>query len=555
MISRLHIRNYAIIEELDLTPAQGLTIITGETGAGKSILLGALNLVLGGRADSKTLFNTKQKCIIEGRFQIEAYQLKPFFKEHDLDYEDELIIRREITPSGKSRAFVNDTPTNLKVLQLLGSALIDLHQQFDTLYINNSSFQLQLLDALAEQLQQVAKYRASYQGWQQAEKALSSLQEKASTALREQEFLQFQFDELSTASLLVEEQTQLESEQSRLGNADEIKQLSKGIFQILTEDDACINDQLLSIGQQLAPLARQDQQLQEIRDRIVSLQLEVEALGTDVAALGEQTEHNPERLEEVQQRLDLIYRLQTKHGVQSVEQLLDIQGQLSAQLNAFADLDGEIDALRKQCAKYLEELQKTGLKIRKARQKVVPGFEQRVKEQLSELAMPHAQLKVDFQALPAPGPHGLDAVEFLFSANKGGRLQAIKDAASGGEMSRLALVTKSLVASAMALPTLIFDEIDSGVSGDVAQKMGQILARLSKHHQVIVITHSPQVASRAERHFFIYKTDQSDQERTITKVRVLNQDERIRAIATMLSQNPPSESALENARELIAAAQ
>lgn len=551
MIKRLHIRNYAIIEELDLEFAQGLSIITGETGAGKSILLGALNLILGGRADSKTLFNPDQKCIIEARFDVSTYNLADYFSANDLDYDHELIVRREITPTGKSRAFVNDTPANLKVLQDLGSSLIDLHQQFDTLYVNNASFQLQLLDALAGQQTAVTEYRSQYKKLQETQRKLKEVRELSSQAMREQEFLQFQFDELAEAVLEPDEQDTLESEQSRLSNADEIKQLSEGIFQLLTESENSVNDQLLMIGQQLSPLARNDKSLSEIRDRFNSLQLELEALSSDIQVFGEETEHNPERLLEVDQRLDLIYRLQAKHNVQTVAELLEIQETMNVRLGEFADLSGESDKLTKQVAALTEQLNKQGQQLRKGRQKVAPGFTKQVETQLATLSMENARLVVDFTELESPGPNGLDEVIFLFSANKGGRLQTIKDAASGGEMSRLALVTKSLVATAMSLPTLIFDEIDSGVSGDVARKMGGILNDLSKHHQVVVITHSPQVASRADRHFHIYKTDKGPEDRTVTKLRELNHEERVRAIATMLSQSPPSDSALKNARELM----
>lgn len=551
MIQRLHIRNYAIIEELQLDFAKGLSIITGETGAGKSIVLGGLGLILGGRADNKTLFDPEQKCIIEGRFNVAAYNLEAFFKENDLDYDDELILRREITPTGKSRAFVNDTPTNLKVLQQIGNTLIDLHQQFDTLYINNAEFQLELLDALAGQREDVQAYRKLYASLQANRRRLQELDEARAQARREQEFLEFQVNEFSEADLREGEQEDLEGELHRLSNADEIKQLTSGVFHYLTEGDSAVSDQLTGIAVKLTPLAAGDPKLKEISDRFESLRLELDEIASDLEAFGDETEVNPERLEEVEERLNLIYRLQSKHSVSTVDDLIAIYLELSDRLMEFADLDGEIGRLTAAQEKITDELLKAGNALRKGRQKVAPGFGKQVQEKLAELSMENAQLVVDFQPLEQPGPHGLDEVQFLFSANKGGRLQTIKSAASGGEMSRLALVTKSLVASAMELPTLIFDEIDAGVSGDVAQKMGKILTELSKHHQVVVITHSPQVASRGDRHYFVYKQDREDAERTITKVRELNQEERIRSIAVMLSQNPPSDGAMSNARELV----
>ncbi|THH41283.1 DNA repair protein RecN [Neolewinella litorea] len=553
MIKRLHIRNYAIIEELTLEFATGLSIITGETGAGKSIVLGALNLILGGRADTKTLFDDSRKCVIEGRFDIAAYDLRPFFADNDLDYDAELIIRREITPSGKSRAFVNDTPVNLKVLQELGSTLIDLHQQFDTLYINNSDFQLELLDALAGQREAVRAYRQEYQQLQQVKRRLHQLREEQAQARREQEFLEFQVNELEEANLRENEQESLEAERHRLSNADEIKQLTSGVFHYLTEADESVTDRLLAISVKLTPLAAGDPQLQSISERFESIRLELEEVASDLEAFGEDTDVSPERLEEIEERLNLLYRLQTKHSVKTNGELLEIFRELSACLDHFSDLGGSITKLEKEQEKLQARLVEQGKALRKERQRVAPDFAGKVQRQLGELSMANARLQVDFTPLAQPGAQGLDEVRFLFSANKGGKLQAIKDAASGGEMSRLALVTKSLVASAMELPTLIFDEIDAGVSGDVAQRMGRILTDLSRHHQVVVITHSPQVASRAHRHYFVYKTDKSDADRTITQVRELNGDERVTAIATMLSQNPPSESALKNARELIEA--
>lgn len=552
MIKRLQISNYAIIEQLDMAFSPGLTIITGETGAGKSILLGALGLILGGRADTKSLFNAEEKCIIEAHFDLSAYQLKTFFAKQDLDYEDELIVRRELTPTGKSRAFVNDTPVNLKVLQELGASLIDLHQQFDTLYVNNEDFQLQLLDALAQHPAALADYQNYFEALQKAKKRLKAVKELSSQAQREQEFIQFQHSELFEANLQANEQESLENEQSRLANADEIQQVCAAIYRLLSEDEVAISDQLLLIQQQLSPLARTDQEINSIKDRFSSLQLELDALAEEISKLGENTENDPQRLSEVNQRLDQLYRLQTKHNVGSIAELLAIQEQLGQQLLAFSDLSQETEQLEQAIEKLSQQLVKSGEKIRQARQQVVPDFTRKAEALLAELAMPNAKLVVEFSPLAEASSKGLDEVVFLFSANKGGRLLAIKDAASGGEMSRLALVTKSLVATAMALPTLIFDEIDSGVSGDVALKMGGILQRLAQHHQVVVITHSPQVASKAQRHFHIYKTDKGAQNRTITKLKELNEEERIRAIATMLSQSPPSASALENARELMA---
>ncbi|MEL6669448.1 MAG: DNA repair protein RecN [Bacteroidota bacterium] len=552
MLKRLSIRNYAIIDELDLELAEGLSIITGETGAGKSILLGGLGLILGKRADTKSLLDPSRKCVVEGCFDIEAYKLRDFFEAHELDYDEELIVRREITPSGKSRSFVNDTPVRLNLLQSLGAFLVDLHQQFDTLYINNGDFQLELLDALADQRSLVSDFRRSYRRYLELNRELEDLQEKQRQATREQDFLSFQVNELREAELQAGEMAQLEAEQHRLSQAEDIQQICSGIARLLTDDETSVGEQLSQASAQLHQLTGKDTQITQLYERLHGLELELQALSEELTDLADGTEGNPQRLQEVDQRLSEILRLLQKHGLQNEAALIEEWQKLEDQLANFTAIDDELAAKTVERDQLLSQLTEMGESIRAGRQHVAPAFASQIVDQLSELAMPEAQLEIDFKPLESPGPHGLDEVNFLFSANRGSRLQRIKDAASGGEMSRLALVTKRLVAAAMALPTLIFDEIDSGVSGDVAQKMGRILKDLSGHHQVVVITHSPQVAGRADRHFFIYKSNQSEDERTTTKLRLLNEDERVRAIATMLSQSPPSDSALENARELIA---
>jgi DNA repair protein RecN (Recombination protein N) len=551
MIKSLQIRNYALIEALDIHFPAGLTIITGETGAGKSILLGALGLILGERADTKALYDPDQKCIIEGRFDSAAYELEAFFREEDLDYEPELLIRREITPSGKSRAFVNDTPTNLKVLQRLSAALIDLHQQFDTLDIHQMGFQLRLLDALAGNQPDLLRYQQVYREYRRNQQRLNQLQGEQAGANRELEFLHFQLNELQAAELRAGEQQELETELNSLSHAEETKRVSNEAFQFLCETDPSILSQLQLLGQSLTDAAKVDPQVRELRERLLGLIAETEDIGAELERHAEATEYDPERIQELQTRVDLLYRLEKKHQVTSVEDLLRIQAELEAQVDAYTNLDEEIERLSKSVQQQETELQQHALGLRRKRQEVAPDFARRVSQTLADLAMPAAQLVVDFRAASELQPTGLDDIQFLFSANKGSAPKPIKDVASGGELSRLTLVTKSLVASAMALPTLIFDEIDAGVSGDVALKMGHILRQLSNHHQVVVITHSPQVAARADEHLFIFKKEVD--ERTTTQVRVLNTEERVRAIATMLSKSPPSDSALENAKELIGA--
>ncbi len=551
MIKHLQVKNYALIESLSIDFSKGLTIITGETGAGKSILLGALGLIMGNRADTKTLYSDEEKCVVEGFFDIGKYDLEAFFRNHDLDYDTDMVIRRELLPSGKSRAFVNDTPVNLKVLQQLSAALIDLHQQFDTLDIHNVSFQLRMIDALAGNKKLIAAYEEAYRAYQADRRILSDLIERNQNAAKEVDFINFQLEEFNNVELRAGEQEELEEELSVLQNAEEIKQTLAGAYQHLNESEQSVISQLQELGHSLSQLRRYDSRLAQLYERYDSLLLEIEDLTQEFERVAEDTEYDPERISEVQTRLDLIYRLERKHNVSTVEDLIAIQEDLQGQLDKIGDLSTEIDSLEADIEKQKKELHGMAEQLTERRRSVIEGFETQVMDLLAQLAMEHAQLRVQMRPMSELGPTGLDEVNFFFAANKGSRLQLIKDVASGGELSRLTLVTKSLVASAIPLPTLIFDEIDAGVSGDIALKMGNILRKLSNNHQVISITHSPQIACKAERHYFVYKKVKED--RTVTDLNLLEGEERIRAIATMLSQSPPSESAIENARELLSA--
>ncbi len=549
MIKSLHIRNYAIIEALEIGFSKGLTIITGETGAGKSILLGALGLVMGKRADIKSLYNLEEKCVIEGCFDIGMYNLQAFFEEHDLDYDDQLVIRREITPAGKSRAFVNDTPVTLDVLQSLSSTLIDLHQQFDNLDIHQVSFQLRLLDALAENKKLLARYQAGYTQYQAARRRLAELNRRNDSAAREVDFLAFQLEEFTAASLRAGEQEELEEELNRLTNAEDIKRSLASAFQQLSENELSVMVQIGQVNQSLGQVRRYDARIEQLYERLGSIMEEFKDLAQSCERIAEATEYEPERIVEAQQRLDLIYRLQKKHQVSTVAELLDIQANCQRQLDAVSDLSSEIAALEKEVQQQEKELYAQAEELSNRRHAVVGGFENKVENMLAQISMEHARMKAEFKRLDELGAYGIDEVNFLFAANKGSRMQLIKDVASGGELSRLTLVVKSLVASAIPLPTLIFDEIDAGISGDVALKMGNILHHLSSQHQVVTITHSPQVASKGDVHYFVYKRVQ--EERTYAEVRKLDGEERIAAIATMLSQSPPSLAAIENAKQLL----
>jgi DNA repair protein RecN (Recombination protein N) len=551
MIQRLLIRNYAIIEHLEIDFANGLTIITGETGAGKSILLGGLGMILGNRADTKVLYKATEKCVIEAFFDVSHYDLKAFFEDNEIDFDNQTVVRRELAPSGKTRAFINDTPVNLGQLREFSSKLVDLHQQFDTLDIHDTSFQLQMVDALADNKHPLSNYREKFRIFQSDRKRLADLKDKNERAAREIEFLNFQLAEFNKAELVNGEQERIETEQQRLQNAETIKRNLSAAFRAISEDENSVIGQLKSVGVMVGQVKKYAPSVSKLHERFESLLFELEDIGGELEAVAEDTEYDPERIADIQTRLDAIYKLQKKHAVGTVEQLLDIQDNLQNQLNAFGDLSSDIENLEAQLIEQEADLKKIATELSNKRKAVVPNFEQQVETMLHQLSMENARLQVQILDSQELTLNGCDDVQFLFAANKGSRMQAIKDVASGGELSRLALCTKSLVAAAIPLPTLIFDEIDSGVSGDVALKMGNILQKLATHHQIVVITHSPQVAAKADKHYFVYKTHKED--RTYTNVRPLSTDERIKSIAVMLSQNPPSESAMANAKELLGA--
>ena len=549
MIQKLLIKNYAIIEELEINFSSGLTIITGETGAGKSILLGALGLIMGNRADTKSLYDQEKKCIIEAYFQVKKYKVKGFFEEHEIDYDDEVIVRRELTPSGKSRAFINDTPVNLKMLQQLSGSLIDLHQQFDTLDIHNVSFQLRMIDALAGNNALLEKYQSTFKQYASSKRNLAKLIDKSRAADKESDFLNFQLQEFNEVELIDGELEKMETEITKLSNAEDIKRTLGGAFQSLSESENSVISNLEEIGMALAGLRKVYPDLEKIMERFDGAVLEIQDVASEFERIADETEHDGERILEVQTRLDLIYKLQNKHHVKSVNELLEIQTDLQSKVGAFADLSSEIEKTEKDIEKFEQDSKKLAAQLSKKRKAVIGGFEKKVQILLVLLGMEHAQLKVEIGVLEELSSTGLDDVNYLFAPNKGSQFLPIKGIASGGELSRLTLATKSLVASAIPLPTLIFDEIDTGISGDTALKMGGILHDLADQHQVVSITHSPQVAVKADNHYFVFKKIKDD--KTVTSVRLLTPDERVRAIATMLSGSPPSESAMKNAKELL----
>ncbi len=549
MIKRLIIKNYAIIEEQEINFSDRLTIITGETGAGKSILLGALGLIMGKRADTKSLYDDTKKCIIEAVFDVSKYGLKAFFEESDIDYDSEVVVRRELTPTGKTRSFVNDTPVNLKVLQQLSSALIDLHQQFDTLDIHNVSFQLRMIDSLADNNVLLEEYQEEFKQYQSDKRRLAKLIAQSQSASKEIDFLSFQLKEFHEVELVDGEQDVLEDQLTRLTNAEDIKKVLGGAFQHLSENEQSVLSQMEEIEQSLASVRNFHPDLEGIISRYDGIVIELRDLVQEFEKMADATEYDGEKILEIQNRLDQIYKLQNKHHVKSVGELLEIQTNLEKRLTEFSDISGEIEAVEYSLATRKSLLTKTAAKLSQKRKAVVNGFEKKVHSLLKQLSMEHAQLQVEITDLSAFNSTGIDEVNFLFAPNMGSKFLPIKDVASGGEISRLTLCTKSLVASAIPLPTLIFDEIDTGVSGDVALKMGNILHKLANRHQVVSITHTPQIAVKADAHYFVYKKVKGD--RTVTNVKLLKPEERVKAVATMLSGSPPSDSAIENAKELL----
>ena len=549
MIKKLLIQNYALIEALELEFPSGLTIITGETGAGKSILLGALGLIMGNRADSRSLFDENKKCVVEAYFSIEKYGLASFFENNEIDYEDDLIIRRELTPAGKSRSFINDTPVNLKMLQDLSAELIDLHQQFDTSDIHDQNFQLKMVDALADNAHLLTKYRKEFREYAALKKQRDEIISMSQASQREIEFLNFQWDELDKANLQLGEEDSLEEELTRLTHAEDIKRILGATFSQLEESETSILTQLSDIAQSLSQVRRFDDVVGRLYERLVTSQIELRELSRDIENRYDIIEYDPDRLKTVQERLDMLNRLLNKHQVANIEELIKFRAQLASRLESFANRNMDIAAIEARISHLQNQLEQVAGVLNERRVAVIPSFVDKIHQRLSLLALENARLEVHCQSVEDLGPNGKDSVFFLFAANRGSRMLPIKDVASGGELSRLALVIKSLVASAIPLPTLIFDEIDAGISGDVALKMGNILRTLSNEHQVITITHSPQVAAKADTHYFVYKEEMP--ERTLTCVKTLDKEGRIFSIASMLSQNPPSAFAIENAKELL----
>lgn len=558
MLVSLHIENYALIRSTDIQLSPSFIAITGETGAGKSIMLGALGLLLGQRADMGALQDNSKKCIVEAQFTINNLSLESFFEENDLDYDDTLLLRREILPSGKSRAFVNDTPVGLPILKELGPKLIDIHSQHETLHLADGDFQLSLLDNYTAQgeHQEAVSYRTAYNAahaqYISDKRRLEQLVATEAANRREQDYLQFLFDELNAAALHPNEQDTLEQEQQLLTHAETIKQGLSDVLSLCDNNDdkpSALN-LILSAKSQLSKFTSFHPQVESFFQRIDSLGIELRDLCDEIEHLADNTTYDAQRQEQVDQRLDLIYHLQRKHNVDNIDQLLAIQDDLDNKLQQIANMEQEIQMAMEQVDRSFYLVQQTTQELTAHRVKAAQEVEQLLVPAFESVGMKDAQLKISITPSSDYRSTGHDDVEFLFNANKGGAYRELGKVASGGELSRLMLALKALMAQQAKLPTIIFDEIDSGISGEVSAKVARIMQHMGDTMQVIAITHLPQMASAAEEHFKVFK--QVEQERTFSCIRKLSYEERIHEIAVMLSSEPPTQSAITTAEELLA---
>lgn len=549
MLSSLFIENYALIEKLNIEFSKGFSVITGETGAGKSIILGALSLILGQRADTKVLKTANRKCVIEGKFDISLYDLKNFFENNDLDYEDHTILRREITVSGKSRAFINDTPVNLSTMREIGERLVNVHSQHATITLNDSNFQLALVDSYIGHDDLIKSYQFNYKKFISLTSDLSTLIEIENKSKSDEDYLQFQFDELEKANLITEEQLELEKELEILNHSEEIKNTIYESNQVLSETENNLVDKLSEILQKLSKIAGYHDEIQQITDRFKENVIDIKDLSQDLARLESTIELDANSISNITERLDLIYHLQQKHRVQTIADLLAIKDDFNSQLQSLTSLEENIKDLKKQIQNIQKDLSQQANIISKSRNKIRFKIESDITNSLKQLGMPEARFEIDNQINTELSKDGFDKIKFIFNANRGGQLQEISKIASGGELSRLMLCLKALVSEKNLLPTIIFDEIDNGVSGEIADKVGQILRRMSDSMQVIAITHLPQIAGKGMSHFKVYK--ETLNETTESRIIAINQEDRIFEIAKMISGSEVSDVAIENAKILL----
>lgn len=550
MLRSLYIQNYALIEKLDITFGTGFSVITGETGAGKSIILGAIGLLLGQRADTKAIRQGASKCVIEARFDISAYHMKSFFEENELEYEDESILRREVHASGKSRAFINDTPVSLTQMKELGEQLIDVHSQHQNLLLNKEDFQLNVLDVLASNEKELTAYREAYTQWRHSEKELKELIAQAEQSKTDEDYLRFQLEQLEEAKLQNGEQAELEQEAETLTHAEEIKAGLYKVEQLFISDEMGLLPSLKEALNTLIGVQKVYQSAEELAERVESSYIELKDISQEISGKIDGIEFNPDRLDEVNERLNQLYSLQQKHRVQSVEELIQLTNEYRTKLSVITSYDEQISQLTAETEAQFRAVKKLAATLTDKRKKSAREVEKQMVEHLIPLGMPNIRFQVDMGTRKEPGLSGEDTVAFLFSANKNSALQQISSVASGGEIARVMLSIKAMIAGVVKLPTIVFDEIDTGVSGEIADRMADIMHEMGEQkRQVISITHLPQIAARGRAHYLVYKQD-NDKE-TNSHIRRLNEDERVAEIAQMLSGAKLTEAALNNAKELL----
>lgn len=550
MLQKLHIQNYAIIEDLSIEFSDGLNIITGETGAGKSILMGALNLILGHRADSGVLQDTSKKCMVEGYFHVQQHEaIQSFLEMHELDVSTEVLVRREIGSNGKSRSFVNDTPVNLSQLKQLAVLLVDLHQQFDTLDLGEEDFQREVVDALADNVVLLKELHTVFNGYSIKKKELESLQLQQANANKELDYNKFLFDELDELSLKENELEDLDAELKLLSNAESIKQQLAAVYVEMKEGEQPLVQQLRQMQHKLNALQTFHPDITGLHERMKSAVIELQDVADELERIDENISYDPQKIQQANERLSAGYKLFKKHGVNSTLELLSIQDALQQKLLAVLNISTTIDQAQIALNELLQNCMKLAQKISVNRKAQIDSFAKNVNVLLAQVGMPNARLKVQLSDATLSAT-GIDDISFLFDANKSNRFEPLHKVASGGELSRLMLSVKSLVAKKLALPTLIFDEIDTGISGEAARQVGIIMKDLSTAHQLISITHQPQIAAKAAAHFFVYKQVVSN--KIVTNIKKLGEAERINAIAQMLSGEKPTAAAIENAKEMLA---
>ncbi|KAB2869759.1 MAG: DNA repair protein RecN [Bacteroidales bacterium] len=549
MLRKIHIQNYALIDHLEIDFQKGLNIITGETGAGKSILLGALTLILGQRADTSVLKDKTKNCIIEGEFDVSDYDLEDFFASNDIEFDKTTIIRRQISDSGKSRAFINETPVNLNQLKELGDLLIDIHSQHENLLLSNSLFQLKVVDSFASLKNDVQAYRNKFSAYRELKQQLLKLEDDAQSATRDFDYLKHQLTELTSANLKADELVELESMQKQLTHASEIKESLQFSYESLNNDTASVLAMLKDTIHSLKRISQFYQPAINIEQRIESCRIEIKDIVTEIDALNSKVDVDDELLDKVSKRIDLIYTLFQKHRVTSVDELILLRNSIEEKVNYISGLDFNLESLRKELKLAESDLMKVATDISSKRKQSIPQVEKSVTDLLVQLGILHAAFRVDIQQLQDFQPWGIDKITFFFTANKQVAPMELSRVASGGELSRLMLSLKSLLVKSSGLPTIVFDEIDTGVSGEIADKMGTIIHEMANGMQVINITHLPQIAAKGKTHFLVYKDNLSAQ--SATRIKLLNPDERVIEIAKMLSGEKLTDAALSNAKELL----